>query len=66
MKETEPVKAEEEQEQEPPRPALPERFPGSQAVDALHRRWAAEEAMMRRAVPEFSLQRSWQTPRCAA
>ena len=57
VKETEPVKAEEGQEQEPPRPALPERFPGSQAVDALHRRWAAEEAMMRRAVPEFSLQK---------
>ena len=62
VKETEPVKAEEEQEQEPPRPALPERFPGSQAVDALHRRWAAEEAMMRRAVPEFSLQKELADP----
>ena len=62
VKETEPVKAEEGQEQEPPRPALPERFPGSQAVDALHRRWAAEEAMMRRAVPEFSLQKELADP----
>lgn len=34
VKETEPVKAEEGQEQEPPRLALPKRFPGSQAVDA--------------------------------
>ena len=62
VKETEPVKAEEGQEQEPPRPALPKRFPGSQAVDALHRRWAAEEAMMRRAVPEFSLQKELAEP----
>ena len=62
VKETEPVKAEEGQEQEPPRPALPKRFPGSQAVDALHRRWAAEEAMMRRAVPEFSLQKERADP----
>ena len=53
---------EEGQEQEPPRPALPKRFPGSQAVDALHRRWAAEEAMMRRAVPEFSLQKELADP----
>ena len=62
VKETEPVKAEEGQEDEPPRPALPKRFPGSQAVDALHRRWAAEEAMMRRAVPEFSLQKELADP----
>ena len=62
VKETEPVKVEEGQEQEPPRPALPKRFPGSQAVDALHRRWAAEEAMMRRAVPEFSLQKELADP----
>ena len=62
VKETEPVKAEEGQEQVPPRPALPKRFPGSQAVDALHRRWAAEEAMMRRAVPEFSLQKELADP----
>ena len=62
VKETEPVKAEEGQEQEPPRPALPKRFPGSQAVDALHRHWAAEEAMMRRAVPEFSLQKELADP----
>ena len=62
VKETEPVKAEEGQEQEPSRPALPKRFPGSQAVDALHRRWAAEEAMMRRAVPEFSLQKELADP----
>ena len=62
VKETEPVKAEEGQEQEPSRPVLPKRFPGSQAVDALHRRWAAEEAMMRRAVPEFSLQKELADP----
>ena len=62
VKETEPVKAEEGQEQAPPRPALPNRYPGSQAVDALHRRWAAEEAMMRRAVPEFSLQKELADP----
>ena len=62
VKETELVKAEEGQEQEPLRPALPKRFPGSQAVDALHRRWAAEEAMMRRAVPEFSLQKELADP----
>ncbi len=62
VKETEPVKAKDGQEQEPPRPALPKRFPGSQAVDALHRRWAAEEAMMRRAVPEFSLQKELADP----
>ena len=62
VKETEPVKAEEGQEQEPPHTALPKRFPGSQAVDALHRRWAAEEAMMRRAVPEFSLQKELADP----
>ena len=62
VKETEPVRAEEGQEQESPRPALPKRFPGSQAVDALHRRWAAEEAMMRQAVPEFSLQKELADP----
>ena len=55
-------KADAKQEQEPPRLALPKRFPGSQAVDALHRRWAAEEAMMRRAVPEFSLQKELADP----
>ena len=31
-------------------------------MDALHRRWAAEEAMMRRAVPEFSLQKELADP----
>lgn len=65
VKETEPVKEEEGQEQEPPRPALPKRFPGSQAVDALHRRWAAEEAMMRRQCRNFPCKRSWRTPKCA-
>ena len=42
------------------RPALPEHFPGRNAVEQLHRRWAAEEAVMRRAVPEFSLQKELQ------
>ena len=42
------------------RPALPEHFPGRNAVEQLHRRWAAEEAVMRRDVPEFSLQKELQ------
>ena len=46
----------------PPRPALPRSFPGRQAIDALHSRWAAEEAAMRRAVPEFSLQKELADP----
>lgn len=47
---------------EAPRPRLPERFPGREAVEQLHQRWAAEEAMMRRAVPEFSLQKELTNP----
>lgn len=35
---------------------------GEAAAPALHRRWAAEEAMMRRAVPEFSLQKELADP----
>ena len=42
------------------RPALTEHFPGRNAVEQLHRRWAAEEAVMRRDVPEFSLQKELQ------
>ena len=38
VKETEPVKAEEGQEQEPPRPPLPNRIQRSQAEEPLHRR----------------------------
>ena len=47
---------------EPPRPSLPERFPGREVVDGLHSRWAAEEALMRRVVPEFSLKEELRNP----
>ena len=47
---------------EPPRPPLPERFPGREVVDGLHSRWAAEEALMRRVVPEFSLKEELRNP----
>lgn len=47
---------------EPPRPPLPERFPGREVVDGLHSRWAAEEALMRRVVPEFSLKEELHNP----
>ena len=47
---------------EPPRPQLPERFPGREVVDGLHSRWAAEEALMRRVVPEFSLKEELRNP----
>ena len=47
---------------QPPRPALPPSFPGRKAVEALHSRWAAEEAVMRKAVPDFSLQRELANP----
>lgn len=46
----------------PPRPPLPERFPGREVVDGLHSRWAAEEALMRRVVPEFSLKEELRNP----
>ena len=49
-------------EPEPPRPPLPERFPGREVVDGLHSRWAAEEALMRRVVPEFSLKEELRNP----
>lgn len=53
--------------------AQPQRRPGQQtlpplpparqaAVRALHARWAAEEAMLRRSQPDFSLQRELQHP----
>lgn len=47
---------------QPPRPPLPERFPGREVVDGLHSRWAAEEALMRRVVPEFSLKEELRNP----
>lgn len=47
---------------EPPHPPLPERFPGREVVDGLHSRWAAEEALMRRVVPEFSLKEELRNP----
>ena len=62
VKETEPAKVEAPQDQERPRPELPKRFPGRAVVDELHHRWAAEESMMRRAVPEFSLQKELANP----
>ena len=40
----------------------PERFPGREVVDGLHSRWAAEEALMRRVVPEFSLKEELRNP----
>lgn len=53
---------ESESKPEPPRPPLPERFPGREVVDGLHSRWAAEEALMRRVVPEFSLKEELRNP----
>ena len=47
---------------EAPRRELPGQFPGKAVVEQLHDRWAAEEAMMRRAVPEFSLQKELANP----
>lgn len=51
-----------QQPEEKPLPKLPPRFPGRAAVDRLHSRWAGEEAMIRRAVPGFSLQQELQDP----
>ena len=48
--------------EEPPRPRVPPSFPGRAAVDALHSRWAEEEAVMRRVVPGFSLQKELADP----
>lgn len=53
---------ESESKPQPPRPPLPERFPGREVVDGLHSRWAAEEALMRRVVPEFSLKEELRNP----
>ena len=49
-------------EDKPQPPRLPPRFPGRAAVDRLHSRWAGEEAMIRRAVPGFSLQQELRDP----
>ena len=45
-----------------PQPLLPEHFPGKGVVDELHSRWAAEEAAIRRVLPEFSLKVELQNP----
>ena len=45
---------------EPPLPHLPPR--GQNLVQDLHARWAAEEAMLRCAVPDFSLKQELQNP----
>ena len=52
----------EQEKPEAPRRELPGKFPGRAVVEQLHDRWAAEEAMMRRAVPEFSLQKELANP----
>ena len=49
-------------EDKPQPPRLPPQFPGRAAVDRLHSRWAGEEAMIRRAVPGFSLQQELRDP----
>ena len=61
--EPEAPEADEAPKQEPsPRPPLPERFPGKNIVDGLHERWKAEEAMIRRVLPDFSLRTELQDP----
>ena len=47
---------------EPPRPPLPDHLPGRNVVEALHSRWAAEEAALRQVMPEFSLKAELQNP----
>lgn len=43
-------------------PDIPRALTGERAVRALHARWAAEEAMMRRDVPDFSLKKELADP----
>ena len=47
---------------QPPLPPIPGLRQGENAVRALHARWAAEEAMMRRDVPGFSLKQELSNP----
>lgn len=58
-----PLRQEEQAPEDKPQPPrLPPQFPGRAAVDRLHSRWAGEEAMIRRAVPGFSLQQELRDP----
>lgn len=57
-----PRQEEQAPEDKPQPPRLPSQFPGRAAVDRLHSRWAGEEAMIRRAVPGFSLQQELRDP----
>ena len=57
-----PRQEEQAPEDKPQPPRLPPQFPGRAAVDRLHSRWAGEEAMIRRAVPGFSLQQELRNP----
>lgn len=57
-----PRQEEQAPEDKPQPPRLPPQFPGRVAVDRLHSRWAGEEAMIRRAVPGFSLQQELRDP----
>lgn len=45
-----------------PQPAQPLPRGLRNAVEQLHRRWAAEEAQLRRSVPEFALQKELRDP----
>ncbi len=49
-----------------PLPPIPGLREGANTVRALHARWAAEEAMLRRDMPDFSLKQELANPRCAA
>ena len=50
------------QERPAPLPPVPGLQAGENAVRALHARWAAEEAMIRRDVPDFSLRQELANP----
>ena len=62
----EPAEAKEPETPEPqePRPQSVQPLPRGlrNAVEELHRRWAAEEAQLRRSVPEFALQKELRDP----
>lgn len=58
-----PAPAEPEPQQQAPQPQMPTLPPRELAtVRALHARWAAEEAAMRRTQPDFSLKQELQNP----
>ena len=58
--EKEPTAPPDREERTAPLPPMPDA--GVNAVRALHAQWAAEEAMMRREVPDFSLKRELADP----